>query len=136
MKKIKYILIIVFLTSISLMKAQSTLEIEITGLKNNKGYVAIELFDKEQNAIKGIKGKIVNKKCIVTIKDLKNDKYAIQFFHDENLNEKIDKNLIGIPEEGFGFSNNGMGRFGPKKFKEWLFPVSGETKVTLATKYY
>ena len=136
MKKIKYILIIVFLTSLSLMKAQSTLEIEITGLKNNKGYVAIEFFDKEQNTLKAIKGKIVNKKCVVSIKDLKNDKYAIQFFHDENLNEKIDKNLIGIPKEGFGFSNNAMGKFGPKDFKEWLFLVSGETKVTLIAKYY
>jgi uncharacterized protein (DUF2141 family) len=26
--------------------------------------------------------------------------------HDENRNAKLDRNLIGIPKEGFGFANN------------------------------
>ncbi|MDA1325954.1 MAG: DUF2141 domain-containing protein, partial [Proteobacteria bacterium] len=27
-------------------------------------------------------------------------------YHDENDNKKLDRNIIGIPQEGFGFSNN------------------------------
>jgi uncharacterized protein (DUF2141 family) len=33
-------------------------------------------------------------------------RYAIAVLHDENSNHKLDRNFIGIPKEGFGFSNN------------------------------
>ena len=32
--------------------------------------------------------------------------YAAALYHDENANGKIDRNGLGIPKEGFGFSNN------------------------------
>jgi uncharacterized protein (DUF2141 family) len=32
--------------------------------------------------------------------------YALVLYHDANSNGKIDRNLLGIPKEGFGFSNN------------------------------
>jgi uncharacterized protein (DUF2141 family) len=33
-------------------------------------------------------------------------RYAIAVIHDENSNHKLDRNLFGIPKEGFGFVNN------------------------------
>lgn len=32
--------------------------------------------------------------------------YGLALYHDENANGKIDRNGLGIPKEGFGFSNN------------------------------
>lgn len=32
--------------------------------------------------------------------------YAVQVMHDENDNGKLDTNVMGIPVEGYGFSNN------------------------------
>ena len=32
--------------------------------------------------------------------------YAIALYHDENGNGKIDRSGIGLPTEGFGFTNN------------------------------
>lgn len=32
--------------------------------------------------------------------------YAVQVLHDENDNGKMDANFMGIPVEGYGFSNN------------------------------
>lgn len=32
--------------------------------------------------------------------------YAVVVIHDENRNHKLDRNLFGIPKEGFGFANN------------------------------
>jgi len=32
--------------------------------------------------------------------------YAIACFHDENANGQFDQNFLGIPQEGYGFSNN------------------------------
>lgn len=33
-------------------------------------------------------------------------RYAIAVLYDENPNHKLDRNTIGWPKEGFGFSNN------------------------------
>ncbi len=32
--------------------------------------------------------------------------YALALYHDANSNGKLDRNAIGIPKEGFGFSGN------------------------------
>lgn len=33
-------------------------------------------------------------------------RYAVSVMHDENGNHKLDSNLIGMPVEGYGFSND------------------------------
>jgi uncharacterized protein (DUF2141 family) len=38
--------------------------------------------------------------------DLPPGDYGVAVIHDENSNHKLDRNLIGIPKEGFGFANN------------------------------
>ena len=47
--------------------------------------------------------------------------------HDENDNKKLDTNLIGIPKEGFGYSKDAMGRFGPPKFDDAVLTVPWAT---------
>jgi uncharacterized protein (DUF2141 family) len=39
-------------------------------------------------------------------KDVAPGPYAVMITHDENGNGKLDTNLIGMPVEGYGFSNN------------------------------
>src|ERR1035437_1970388 len=43
----------------------------------------------------------------------------------------MDTNLVGKPTEGYGFSNNITGKFGPPPFKKWLFEISGNKKIVL-----
>ena len=38
--------------------------------------------------------------------DLVPGKYALRVMHDENDNGKLDTSVIGMPTEGYGFSNN------------------------------
>jgi len=38
--------------------------------------------------------------------DLAPGQYALRLMHDENDNGKLDTNLVGMPTEGYGFSNN------------------------------
>jgi uncharacterized protein (DUF2141 family) len=49
--------------------------------------------------------------------------YAFAIIHDENNNFKLDRNLFGIPREGYAFSNNVRGRFGPPGFESALFEL-------------
>ncbi len=58
-------------------------------------------------------------------------RWAVSAHHDENGNDKLDKNAFGIPTEPYGFSNNPKRGFGPPKFDEVSFSVDGdETKTT------
>lgn len=49
--------------------------------------------------------------------------YSIAIYHDENDNKKFDRNFIGIPREGFGFSNNPPLRLGLPEREEVRFTV-------------
>lgn len=65
-------------------------------------------------------------KLVVVLKDLPEGPLALTLFHDVNANNKLDTNVIGIPTEPYGFSNNAMGSFGPPKFEQAvLTPKAG-----------
>jgi uncharacterized protein (DUF2141 family) len=50
---------------------------------------------------------------------------VVGVFHDENGNGKLDKNLVGLPKEGVGFSNTPGGRRLPPKFADARFAHDG-----------
>jgi len=50
------------------------------------------------------------------IRNVKPGAYAIAVFHDTNGNGKLDRGLIGLPSEPYGFSND-VGRSGPPSFE-------------------
>lgn len=56
--------------------------------------------------------------------------YGVALYHDENGNEKFDKNFLGIPKEGFGISNNPGFSLGPPDFSDAAFTL-GEDPVSL-----
>ena len=63
--------------------------------------------------------------------------YAVSVIHDENDNRKLDRNFVGIPTEGIGFSRNPVLAFGPPSFKSSEFAaVSGDTSATIRMKYF
>ena len=133
MKKI--FAICLFLAPLLHISAQSSLTVEIVNLESNKGVVIVDLLDTNEETVMDLTSEITDNTCTVVFKDLEDGSYAIRYFHDENNNGELDTNFIGIPKEGFGFSNDAFGKFGPKKFKEWLFEVSGDTNIRMTTSY-
>ncbi len=109
--------------------SQVKLKIEINNLYSSKGHVLVDFRDENDQAIKGISKAISNKKCVIIVNNLKPGKYAFRYFHDENDNKKIDKYWIGAPKEGFGFSNDVMGLFGPPEFEDTIFEVKENTTI-------
>ena len=103
---------------------QVALTVEIDQLRNNNGKLLLELNNEDEEVIQGFSETIANNRCVIVIKDLKPGKYAFKFFHDENNDEEINTNFMGIPKEGYGFSNNAKGTFGPPSFDKMLFELS------------
>lgn len=135
MKSFTIIALSLFLLPLQSLLAQSELKIEIVNLKSNKGVVLVDLLDKNEESVEDRSCMITDNSCTLTFKDLPDESYAVRYFHDENGNDELDTNILGIPKEGFGFSNNAFGRFGPKDFEEWLFPVDGDTEISMTTRY-
>ncbi|MES3023434.1 MAG: DUF2141 domain-containing protein [Pseudomonadota bacterium] len=61
---------------------------------------------------------------MLVIKNLPAGEYAFAVYHDANGNGKMDKNLIGMPTEDYGFSNNAMGKMGPPSFDTAKFALA------------
>lgn len=92
--------------------AHYTLTVKTDGLKNSQGEVQFSLYNKDGSIpdkklnqyFKTQRVEIRDKNAQVTFKDLPKGKYAVNIFHDENNNHKIDKGMI-MPTEGVGLSN-------------------------------
>ena len=59
----------------------------------------------------------------ITIRDVPPGRYAAQAFHDENANSRLDRNVLGLPKEGMGVSNNAKMWMGRPKFDDAEFDV-------------
>jgi uncharacterized protein (DUF2141 family) len=123
-------------------KPHSTITVRIEALRNDRGMVYVSLFDNKK-AFGDNKGAVVsgqarpaNRSAVVVLDKVVPGRYALSFIHDENDNKKLDTNWIGIPKEGFGYSKDAMGRFGPPKFDDAVLDVpAGPVTVVMHTKY-
>jgi uncharacterized protein (DUF2141 family) len=115
--------------------SQFKLKIEIVEVRNNTGNIMLQVFDEHEKVLTQEISPIKENTCFFSVPDLNPGKYAVRYYHDENLNGKMDTNLVGKPTEGYGFSNNVTGKFGPPPFKKWLFEISGNKKIVLKPTY-
>jgi uncharacterized protein (DUF2141 family) len=124
-------------------KENSTLTVEVKGLKNQQGQVCMALFNSSrgfpqdrENAYYTKCSSISDRPLELEIPDLPWGNYALGLFHDENGNSEIDTNFIGAPKEGFGFSNNPQMRTRPANFGEAMFVISSDnTKIGIEMQY-
>ena len=64
--------------------------------------------------------------------DIAPGRYAVMVTHDENGNGKLDTNIVGMPTEGYGFSNNPRVMRKPT-FEEAAFDVAdGDVTLDIA----
>ena len=89
----------------------SSIQIDITNFRNDKGKLAFVLFNSSDGfpttaskAIKRGKQAIQQGKTTLIFPNMPKGDYAMAVLHDENENGHEDKNFFGIPKEGFGFT--------------------------------
>jgi len=124
-------IIVVFILSQVVLHAQdlsdNEIVVKITNINSNSGKIYVALYDSEASFLdkgyKSIIGTINNNTCEVIFKEIPNGIYAISLFHDENDNDKMDSNFLGIPKEDYGCSNNARGFMGPPKWRDAKFEI-------------
>ena len=144
MKKFSLPLIVsIFAFFVSMAYAQTgTVNVEISEINAAKGLMSIGLYSDEKgfpDKGKEYKGKdveVTGQTLVYTFKDVPIGTYAIAIIHDTNSNGKLDKNFLGIPKEGYAFSNNVFGVLGlPPVFKDASFKLAGNKTVKIKIEY-
>ena len=122
---------------VNTVTAQGRIAVTITNIENNKGvcktclFTNADAFAGNGAAFRCAEVPIQNKKASVVFEAVPTGNYAIAVFHDANRNNKIDKNFLGIPYEGYGASKNKLPFASAPTFKDNQFAVVDKGTVSL-----
>ena len=115
------------------------LVVKITGIRNAEGNIRVAVRT-DENTIVVAKIANIDPKTLTAeavFDDLAEGNYGVAVFHDENKNEKLDFNDVGMPLEGYGHSNNPVKRPGPPEFNETKFAFAAPgTTITINLIYW
>ncbi len=120
------------------------IHVKILNIRNSAGSVACALFEspggfpaeflRSATNIMIIKVRATKARC--DFEDIPPGTYALAVIHDENMNGKLDSNMLGIPEEGYGFSNDAKALLGAPSFSAASFPYDGRNlELTISLRY-
>jgi uncharacterized protein (DUF2141 family) len=94
-------------------QSRNRIEADAANLRSSNGTFRCELFNSAQGFPRDGKAsvghqvvRVENKRAACVFQGLPAGDYAVVAMHDENDNGKMDYNFLGIPVEGYGFSNN------------------------------
>ena len=139
MRKILWFAILMSCFIWSKGNAQNRIEVIVLGVRDTTGLIRVGLFSDKASFLKKPKAgrivKAVTGRIVVVFENVPSGSYAVSIIHDSNKNGILDSNFFGIPQEGFGFSNNVMGSFGPPSFDKAKFILSFPLTITLKIRY-
>lgn len=139
----KTLLLLCIYISIGFTSAKTyTLTLTVTNIKNIKGKIIIGIFNKKESFLEEGKEyktasiQVSNSTEKYSFRGLPKGKYAIALFHDENADNKCNRNILGIPKEGIGFSNNCKPGLSPPSFEDCAIDIKDHTKTTITLIHY
>ena len=110
------------------------LSIKVEGISEMTGNLGILLFNSaegypevSEKALKGFTIKVDGETMLVELGEFPAGEYAVTLMHDKNMNGFMDKNMIGIPKEPFGFTKLTDIPFGAPSFEETSIQLSKST---------
>lgn len=124
-------LVVLLTPAASLAQPAGKLSITVTGARNADGVVRCALFNSPagfptigqqwRGVIAPIRGGAAT--CVFT--GVPAGTYAVAFFHAEHNEAQLTTGMFGKPQQGYGFSNNAAGSFGPPNFNAAAFRYDG-----------
>jgi len=120
------------------------IHVNILDIRNNEGVVACALFETSEGfpreflrhaeTIMIIKVRDTEARC--NFQDIPEGRYALTVIHDEDMNGEMETNWLGIPKEGYGFSNDVTAGMSAPSFEDASFVYDGRTlDMTISLNY-
>ncbi len=119
------------------------LQVTVTNARTAKGEMAITVYGDRPAAFLARDGKLARQRLPITGPETQAcfafsapGDYAIAVYHDENADHDFNRSVIGLPTEGFGFSNDAPTAIGLPRFEEARFPLpSGQSRIAIRLRY-
>jgi len=114
--------------------SKGRIRIIVAGLHSDSGRVVCTLFyspkgfPSDDSGAQTISVPIVNRVGTCDFPASQRGQYAAVVFHDENGDGKFNTNWMGLPQEGYGFSNDVSLSWRPPHFDEASFEFDGGTE--------
>ena len=112
--------------------ADNRLLVRVVGLRNDKGDVRCTLFSSREDfptnndqMATTVVAPITDRIALCGFSTIAPGTYAVVLFHDENADGKFNRDWLGLPKEGYGFSNDAPTRWHAPSFDAASFHVSG-----------
>jgi uncharacterized protein (DUF2141 family) len=126
-----FMLAVTLVMGTAMVRAQG-IDVTISNIKSAEGQILIAVFA-DQQSFKDEKPaykhrfpkKSLNNGTLKVNFDLPAGTYGIALVDDQNKNGKLDKNFVGIPKEGVGFSNFYLSGMSKPSFDDFKFNVKG-----------
>lgn len=128
------VLVIANLPTIVFAQSCPGIHVKILNIKNSTGTVACALFESPagfpteflHSATNIMMIKIRDTQARCNFLDIPPGTYALAVIHDENMDGKLGTNWIGVPTEGYGFSNEAEASMSAPSFEAARFPYDGQ----------
>lgn len=116
--------------------------VQVTGVRTSEGFITGQLHDDNPSAWLVGKRRVDRERwtALEGTTELcfpapSPGTYALAVYHDRNANRKLDKTLLGLPDEPFGLSNNPVVSLGPPPHEDVAFEVpEGGVTITVQLK--
>ncbi len=120
--------------TLNINSGSGNLTILVVGFENSEGTARIGLCNSEDDwgkrdtSYAGTITEIKNDSVRVTFESIPFGEYGVKVHHDEDGDNEMNTNFLGIPSEDYGFSNNSSGTFGPPDWEDakFLFDTDGQ----------
>jgi len=116
--------------------------VTIDGLKTAQGNVFVGLYASPAKFLQGNQADAQRRvrastgPVTVAFDNLPPGTYAVGAFHDENANDHLDTNFLGLPTEGYALSNGVRAVMAKPTFQQAAFSVgNGDKPVSLQIRY-
>lgn len=117
------------------------IEASITGIRSKNGQIVLSVY-KDDESFQKEKPMLVKKYKKTMAPDgsmtihiqLEKGVYGIAFLDDENNDSEMNYSFIGMPKEGFGFSNYEFKGMSKPKFEQFKFTLNQHQKLKLQMK--
>lgn len=123
--------------------AASRLHVLVTGAHRVAGNVTFTLYGEDPSRFLAHHGSVALQRVTLTGSTAEAcfalsapGTYAVAVYHDENDNHRLDRTLLGLPAEGYGFSNNVTPLLGLPSFGSVRLRIGpGDTRITIKLLY-
>jgi uncharacterized protein (DUF2141 family) len=117
-----------------------TITVRVSAFRSAKGFLVCRLFTGPDGfPAKGYKRlqsvALTARSAECAFGDVPPGTYAVAVFHDENANGKLDTNILGLPAEGVGTSNNRRPLIGPPTWEGAKFEVRDSALIDILLRY-